>query len=64
MCVYIYFTYAYANCSVNAHIYANMIYLAIIMSYIWLQALYIYYSYPHNNSAKAGISILILTRDT
>ena len=46
------------------HIYANMIYLAIIMSYIWLQALYIYYSYPHNNSAKAGIIILILTRDT
>lgn len=41
-----------------------MIYLAIIMSYIWLQALYIYYSYPHNNSAKAGIIILILTRDT
>ena len=41
-----------------------MIYLAIIMSYIWLQALYIYYSYPHNNSAKTGIIILILTRDS
>lgn len=51
MCVYIYFTHAYVNYSINAHIYANMIYLAVIMSYIWLQALYIYYSYPHNNSA-------------
>lgn len=54
----------HVNCSINAHIYANMIYLAIIMSYIWLQALYIYYSYPHNNSAKTGIIILILTRDS
>lgn len=64
MCVYIYFTHAYVNYSINAHIYANMIYLAIIMNYIWLQALYIYYSYPHNNSAKIGIIIPILTRDS
>ena len=64
MCVYAYFTHAYVNCSINAHIYANMIYLAIIMSYIWLQVLYIYYSYPHNHSAKTGIIILILTRES